>query len=132
MDSSSVNISSGNLQPNVLRNLSREVQECIENCTRCHQICEQTISHCLRLGGTHADVNHIRILRDCAQACTSAADFMLRDSDLHPKACSLCADTCLACAEDCEHLAPEDQMMHLCAEVCRDCAESCRLMSIQQ
>jgi hypothetical protein len=43
-----------------------EMQECIDNCTQCHNICVETIDHCLEMGGKHADTAHIRILQDCA------------------------------------------------------------------
>ena len=38
-----------------------EMQECIEHCTRCHAICLETVTHCLRKGGRHAEADHIRL-----------------------------------------------------------------------
>lgn len=102
--------------------------ECIDHCSRCHAICVETISHCLKQGGEHADPAHIRLLEDCAQICATSADFMLRGSDLHGSTCGVCAEVCLRCAESCERLAGDD-MMRECAEQCRQCAESCRKMS---
>jgi hypothetical protein len=102
--------------------------ECIDNCSRCHAICVEMISHCLKKGGKHADPAHIRIMQDCAQICATSADFMLRNSDLHGSTCGVCAEACVLCAESCEALA-DDDMMRECAELCRRCAESCREMA---
>ena len=54
--------------------ISREMQECIEECLRCHGICLQTVSHCLELGGKHADPDHIGLLLDCAEICRTSAE----------------------------------------------------------
>jgi hypothetical protein len=108
---------------------STEMQQCIEECTRCHAICLQTAGHCLELGGKHADPAHIRLLLDCAEMCQTSANFMLGGSDLHQRICTACAEVCRACAEDCERMAAGDQMMKDCAEECRRCAESCERMA---
>jgi hypothetical protein len=110
-------------------NISTEMRHCIEECTRCHAICLETVGHCLELGGKHADPAHIRLLLDCAEICQTSADFMLRGSDLHQRTCAVCAEVCQACAEDCERLAGGDKMMKDCAEQCRRCAESCESMA---
>ena len=78
-------------------------------------------------GDEHADPKHIRTLLDCAQACETSRDFMLRGSDLHSKTCGVCADACERCAESCERLGGEE--MERCAEICRSCAESCHEMA---
>lgn len=110
-------------------NISTEMRQCIEECTRCHAICLETVGHCLDLGGKHADPAHIRLLLDCAEICQTSANFMLRGSDLHQRTCAVCAEVCRACAEDCGRMAGGDQMMKNCAEQCRRCAESCERMA---
>lgn len=105
-----------------------EMQECIDSCTRCHAICVETMTHCLKKGGKHADPAHIKLLADCAQICATSADFMLRGSDLHGRTCAVCAEVCERCAKSCERMA-DDEMMKACAEECRRCAESCRRMA---
>jgi hypothetical protein len=107
---------------------SAQMQECIDNCQRCHAICVETTTHCLEKGGRHAEAGHIRLLLDCAQICATSADFMLRGSDLHARTCGVCAEVCARCAESCERMA-DDEMMRRCAEECRRCAESCRKMA---
>ena len=109
--------------------ISAEMQQCIDECTRCHAICVTTASHCLELGGKHADPAHVGLLLDCAQICQTSADFMLRGSDRHQLTCRICADICHACAEGCERMAGGDQMLRQCAEVCRRCEQSCERMA---
>lgn len=111
------------------KGMADEIQTCIQNCTTCHQICLQTISHCLEKGGEHASSEHIRILSDCAEICSVSANFMTRGSDLHPTICGACAEACLACADSCEQVAGSDEVMKTCADVCRQCAESCQKMA---
>lgn len=108
--------------------MSPEMQECITNCQDCHTICLDTISHCLQMGGEHAEASHIRLLMDCAQICQTSADFMIRMSDVHPQTCGVCADVCERCAIDCERFG-DDKTMMACAEMCRKCADSCSKMA---
>jgi hypothetical protein len=109
--------------------LSASVRECIENCSDCHDACTETLAHCLSLGGEHAAPEHIVALLDCAQACDTSRDFMLRGSPLHPLVCGVCAEACERCAASCESIGPDDAVMRNCAEICRRCAESCRAMA---
>src|SRR5262249_52042635 len=102
--------------------VSADMLHCIQNCTECHNICTETISHCLHRGGEHPQADHIRLMTDCAQVCQIAADFMLRGSDLHGLTCGVCSEICALCAEDCERLT-DDSRMTACAAVCRRCAD---------
>ena len=108
---------------------SAEMAQCIDNCTRCHAICVETIRHCLEKGGKHAAPDHIRLLQDCAQICATSADFMTRGSPFHRLTCGACAEICQQCADDCERMAEGDQQMLQCVEMCRRCAASCRDMA---
>ena len=109
--------------------MSQDMRRCVEECTTCHQVCLQTIQHCLSMGGKHAEQPHIRLLADCAQICAVSADFMLRGSTLHGRTCGVCADVCQRCADDCDRVAGGDAQMKSCAETCRRCADSCRRMA---
>jgi len=110
--------------------LSAEMRECITDCQDCGAICLETVTHCLQMGGPHAEPMHIRTLLDCADICQTAANFMLRGSDLHPRTCAVCSEACGRCASSCEAF-PDDEMMMQCAEVCRRCEASCRRMAVQ-
>jgi hypothetical protein len=104
------------------------MQDCIKDCLDCHAVCLATVSHCLRKGGEHAAPDHIRLLQDCAQICSTSADFMLRNSPLHQMTCRICAGICEMCADDRTKLA-DDEAMVLCVEACRRCAKSCGEMA---
>ena len=42
--------------------MTQDMQECSKRCWECHRVCLETISHCLQMGGQHADPAHIRLL----------------------------------------------------------------------
>jgi hypothetical protein len=107
-----------------------DMQACIDECLDCHRLCVETASHCLELGGEHAEASHIRTLLDCAELCATSAGFMLRSSPMHGEVCGACARACDRCAESCEGLGDSDEQMLACADACRRCAESCRRMAI--
>jgi hypothetical protein len=107
--------------------LSQEMQECIQNCLSCHGICLNTVTHCLQMGGVHAEASHIRLMLDCAEICQTSANFMLRNSNLHHMTCGVRAEICTRCAEDCERF--DDPQMRACAKMCRQCADSCQRMA---
>jgi hypothetical protein len=109
--------------------LSDVMQRCIQDCLDCYRSCLETISHCLELGGRHADKTHISLLQDCAQICESTAASMFRLSGLHHQLVAVCAEACDRCAESCEQIADGDRTMLECAEISRRCAESCRQMA---
>jgi hypothetical protein len=108
--------------------VAADVRECVDNCLSCAALCRETMMHCLRMCGTHAEAEHVRVLLDCAEICETAAAFMLRGSDTYPMVCEVCAQVCERCAQSCEKLA-DDQRMKECADLCRRCAQSCRLMT---
>ncbi len=105
------------------------MQNCIETCNDCRDSCLASVSHCLELGGKHAEAGHIGLLLDCADICGTSAAFMLRGSTHHKKVCGTCAEICQACAESCRSMGGADEMMASCAEVCERCAESCEKMA---
>lgn len=104
------------------------VRHCLKACLDCHAICEMCAKHCLSMGGDHAGVRHQVLMRDCADLCQMAADFMIRQSYLQGEVCRACARACEDCGESCERLAEGDTMMSACVEQCRTCAEACRSM----
>jgi hypothetical protein len=63
---------------------------------------------------------------DCAQICALAAAAMSRGSEHSQAICTLCADMCQSCADECV----KHQMAHCqqCAQACQDCAKECRNM----
>ena len=112
-----------------VEHIDQSMHDCITNCSECHDICMATVRHCLERGGEHASPQHITTLLDCAQACDTSRDCMLRGSDLHHTYCGACAVACERCAETCESMGDDDPVMQECAQTCRHCAESCRAMA---
>jgi hypothetical protein len=110
------------------RQLSGNMQQCIQECLNCHSVCLATIPHCLSMGGQHAEAGHIALLLDCAEICQTSANFMLRGSVFHTRTCGVCAEVCEQCAQDCERMG-DDPQMNTCVDACRRCAESCRQMA---
>lgn len=105
------------------------LQSCIDDCTRCHATCTETIAYSLEKSGRFAAASHILLLLDCAQMCATSTDFMLRGSQLHAYSCGVCAEVCERCARSCEEIGGGDAQLRECAETCRRCAASCREMS---
>jgi hypothetical protein len=109
-----------------------DMQQCIQHCLHCYQVCLETITFCLRRGGAFAGAENIQMLQDCAEACLLSANFMMRDSHLHGQTCALCEQTCMRCADMCERMSrdePEDSQLKACVVMCRQCATSCGLMA---
>jgi hypothetical protein len=105
------------------------MERCIENCSNCQRTCLETAARHFR--GEHTptlEETHVRLLLDCAQICSTSADFMMRGSAMHGHTCGACAAICERCADECERMG-EDPYMAACAEICRRCAESCREMA---
>jgi hypothetical protein len=109
--------------------ITKQMQDCIDECNACHDICQETLVHCLRKGGKHAEAGHIRLLIDCAEVCKLSAGFMLRNSNLHGETCRTCSVICEMCSQSCHQMAEEDARMKACADQCSSCASSCDLMA---
>ncbi len=106
------------------QHIDARMEECVTNCSDCHDICMESAAHALSQGIEHF---HVRLLQDCAQICDTSRDFMLRGSPRHTQTCGLCADMCVECGDMCR--THDDPVMQSCADVCRRCAASCREMS---
>jgi hypothetical protein len=109
--------------------ITDEMRECIMRCSDCHNVCVETVTHCLTIGGEHAAVDHIRLLLDCAEICATSRDFMLRGSEHHRRTCGVCAEICDAYARWARGVPGPDEQMRRCGEECERCAESCRRMA---
>lgn len=112
--------------PTVL-NAPTKMQACIDVCNGCMQACEECLSLCLQEADVKARVHCINMLRDCADICAMAAQYMSRGSHHAKQLCSLCATICEACANDCAQF--KDQHCLKCADACKICATECRKMA---
>ena len=106
--------------------LTPEMRSCIDDCHQCHLTClEMAMTHCLEMGGRHAEPAHMRLMLDCAEICQTAMNFMVRRSAQHALVCRACAEICRACAASCETVGD----MQDCVDICLRCAESCERMA---
>lgn len=105
---------------------SRSMQECIDACKQCHDTClRMAMTHCLQMGGRHAEPEHMQLMITCADICQTAANAMIAQASVHGAICGACAEVCNACARSCEDVGDMDD----CVQACRRCAESCEEMS---
>ena len=108
--------------------LTAEMSDCVEKCTQTHGACLELADYCLRKGGPLAQPDTIELFEDCAEMCSTAADFLVRGSPRHALTCSIAAEISEECAIGCEAW-PDDPILRQCAQICRTCAESCRAMA---
>jgi hypothetical protein len=111
-----------------IKGTGTEHLDCLNECIECHNMCTETLVHCLEKDGGRSGRSHMRLLMDCADICQISANYLLRGSDLHRITCRACADICDRCAEACANFKNDDQMQN-CAEVCWSCAASCQQMA---
>lgn len=111
-----------------MQNLTAEYRECIQNCLECANICDQTLAYSLEKGGKHANAEHIKLLRDCAESCSMSASMMARSSQFSPQHCELCATICADCSASCRSMGIDAQMS-ACADACALSESSCRRMA---
>jgi hypothetical protein len=109
-----------------MHQMNSEMQQCIENCQKCHASCLQhAMNHCLEVGGRHTEPEHFKLMMACAEICQTAANFMLIGTPHHKHVCAECAEICEECAKSCEAVGDMDE----CVEACRKCAASCDMMA---
>lgn len=102
------------------------MQECIDACKHCHDTClRMALTHCLQMGGRHAEPEHMQLMIACAELCQTAANAMTAQVSVHGAICAACAEVCNACARSCEDIGDMDE----CVQACRDCGASCEEMS---
>jgi hypothetical protein len=100
------------------------LDELIDDCDTCRRACLETFAHCLEVGGTHIEGDHVQCLIDCAEICALCTSFLGRGSDAFESICAICVDFCERCARECESFG--DGQMARCAAACRACADRCR------
>ena len=70
-----------NPRGHTVKQMSTDMQACIDECLRCYQIClGSAMTHALETGGKHTDPKHFRLMMACAGLCRAAAHFMLLNS----------------------------------------------------
>jgi hypothetical protein len=98
---------------------------CIESCLHCYRTCaSMAMTHCLELGGAHADPKHIRLLMTCAELCRATAHLLVLHSAQYKEVCFECSHICSVSAIECERLGDMEE----CVVACRECAKCCDIM----
>jgi hypothetical protein len=91
------------------------------------QACNHCAAECLRGPDLQMMARCIALDIDCAEACQFAASVMGRAGENARTVCTMCAEMCRRCGEECaKH--KEDHCRE-CAEACRRCAEECDKMA---
>jgi hypothetical protein len=102
-------------------------QSCIDACMLCAEACDHCAASCLRETDITMMVRCVQLDLECSAVCRAASQLMELGSN-HANAISqLCADICLACAEECEK--HDHDHCRECAIMCRKCAEECMSMA---
>ena len=101
--------------PNAM--LQQQIQDCIQDCLNCHQVCQDEANK-MRQQGQNTD--HVNLLLDCAELCLTTAHFMQHNSPLAGYVNQACAQVCRHCEDVCAQVGMND-----CANACHTCANSC-------
>ena len=92
----------------------------------CYKHCHgMAMTHCLKVGGAHAEPDHLRLMAACAEICRTTAHLLLMDSVHGRHMASECAEICEACAADCARVGD----MESCVAACRACAKACAALA---
>jgi hypothetical protein len=102
-------------------------QSCIDACLRCANACDNCAASCLQEADVTMMAKCIQLDIECSHVCKTAAVLMNLESNHANALCQLCADVCIACAEECEK--HDHDHCRLCAAVCRECADKCMSMA---
>lgn len=103
-------------------------EKTIEKCLSCYQRCVLCLNHCLQRGGEHSSPDHVKKLLECAEICNFTSKLILMEAEISYGVGQLCAKACEICADSCQSLDPNDEVMAACIESCVKCAEACRSM----
>jgi hypothetical protein len=109
---------------NYLVRTEQTMQICVAACNLCHQLCLQAAVN-YKMGENPIEINHFRLMMNCAEICQMSANFQFSNSDFHHRLCGICADVCEVSATSCEKIGG----MNDCVTACRDCAASCQQMA---
>jgi hypothetical protein len=100
---------------------------CKEECVKCAGVCKTTLKHCTELGGEHANADHLKVMKDCIEACDHAAAFTGKKGSVEEytwkDTCKTCMDACQKCADVCDGMK-DDKIMQRCARECRFCIKA--------
>ena len=88
---------------------------------RCAQECEHWADECVTDGEMEKMGKSVRLCRECAELCRTAADALTRGTKFVYEISRGCIKTCDACAAECRKSVAVSAQR--CAEACRQCVE---------
>lgn len=91
----------------------------------CAAACNMCLSGCLADNDPKMNAC-IKLDIDCAQICSTTADFVARNSDHAQHLLKECAEICGKCAAECEKHSQHHDHCKACAEACRKCEQACK------
>lgn len=105
------------------------MNDCIEACNDTREAALRTLAWATSDGFKEATPEFIRLLSDCAEITQTAANFMLRGSELHHETCKACEEVCEAVFEACEQAGLDEiedfkDQVKTCANHCREMASA--------
>jgi len=102
-------------------------EESLRKCLTAYRTSTACIQHCLKLGGEHADPDHILILMNTSEICRTFSQFLLSESHYSHELCGITSRICLACADSCDSFdRQENEMMLECSSACLAFAQTCK------
>jgi hypothetical protein len=107
--------------------MHNEYQSCIDLCSKCAMTCDHCAASCMKEPHVTELIPCIRLDLECVAICRAAIRIMILESNHANAVCQLCADICIACAEECEK--HDHDHCRECAAVCRECAAECMNMT---
>lgn len=97
---------------------------CLEACQQCIVDCEACLS-AMMTEGSHNDCP--ACCYECVRACYACVSAMASSSRFVDKYCTLCAEVCRYCADQCrEH---DHDHCQKCAQSCQECVDACEAMA---
>lgn len=75
--------------PVVMDSSVRHLQKCIDVCNKCMQACEECLTSCMKEPDIQARVKCMQLLRDCADICSFASQYMSRNSQFAKDLCGV-------------------------------------------
>lgn len=99
-------------------------QTCIEACQHCAANCDHCALSCTIEPDIKEMARCIQLTMECSSVSYVAAHLMALDSENVGAICLICAETCEACADECN--LHDNEHCRKCATACTACAMECR------
>lgn len=104
-----------------------EWKACIDACLACAAVCNHCASSCTQEEDVKMMARCIELDMQCSSICFATAQLMSLGSKEAKQACSICADICEACGQECKQ--HQNEHCQECAQLCMACANECRKMA---